>query len=80
MYTLHGHTGGVNSVAWSPDGKRIVSGSADATVKIWDPTTRAEVSYFVGVRLRVVGLFCVGWMRLPSGCGKVRGLGCRFGV
>ena len=30
-----GHTGGVSSVAFSPDGKSIVSGSDDNTVKIW---------------------------------------------
>jgi len=26
----------VYSVAWSPDGKRIVSGSGDYTLRIWD--------------------------------------------
>ena len=34
--TLEGHSGPVYSVSFSPDGKRIVSGSADKTVKIWD--------------------------------------------
>ncbi|KIK14898.1 hypothetical protein PISMIDRAFT_342730 [Pisolithus microcarpus 441] len=33
---LEGHTGRVNSVGFSSDGKRIVSGSSDKTVRIWD--------------------------------------------
>ncbi|MCX6362197.1 MAG: hypothetical protein NT029_20570 [Armatimonadetes bacterium] len=34
--TLSGHTGAVNSVAFSPDGGRLVSASADMTARIWD--------------------------------------------
>jgi hypothetical protein len=41
---------GVNSVAFSPNGKRVVSGSADNLVKIWNAETGAEVRSFVGVR------------------------------
>ena len=37
--TLTGHSFWLNSVAYSPDGKHIVSGSDDTTVKIWDSTT-----------------------------------------
>ena len=30
------HGNFVNSVAFSPDGKTIVSGSEDLTIKVWD--------------------------------------------
>ena len=36
MLTLEGHPDTVISVSFSPDGKRIVSGSANRTIKIWD--------------------------------------------
>ena len=48
--TLRGHFDEVLSVAFSRDGKRIVSGSADTLVKIWDVATGAEVRSFVGRR------------------------------
>jgi WD40 repeat protein len=40
--TLRGNTGSVESVAFSPDGKRLASGSVNGTVKIWDGTPLAE--------------------------------------
>jgi eukaryotic-like serine/threonine-protein kinase len=40
--SLKGHIGTVSSVAFSADGKRIVSGSYDRTVKVWDAQTGQE--------------------------------------
>ena len=36
MIILQGHTKAVMSVALSPDGKSLVSGSFDNTVKVWN--------------------------------------------
>jgi WD40 repeat protein len=32
QHVLHGHSDGVNSAAFSPDGKHIISGSDDKTI------------------------------------------------
>ena len=36
LLTLQGNTDAVMSVAWSPDGKTLASGSGDDTVKLWE--------------------------------------------
>ncbi len=37
-----GHADYVHAVAWSPDGTRLVSGSGDSTVPIWDSLSMQE--------------------------------------
>ena len=43
LQTLEGHTDSVTSVAFSPDGKQIVSGSWDETVRRWDAATGQQL-------------------------------------
>jgi WD40 repeat protein len=48
LSTLTGHDGAVISVAWSPDGKQILTGSEDITAKVWDAQTERELSTLTG--------------------------------
>jgi WD40 repeat protein len=41
-----GHDGEVLSVAFSPDGKKILSGGKDGTVRLWDTATGQEIKKF----------------------------------
>lgn len=46
--TMKGHHEAVYSVAFTPDGKHVVSGSGDSTLKIWDSATGKEIKSFGG--------------------------------
>ena len=41
--SLSGHSGWVCSVAWSPDGTKLASGSNDETVRIWEAATGKQL-------------------------------------
>ena len=47
-HTLKGHHGWVYSVAYSPDGKTLASGSGDKTIKLWDVATGKEQATLKG--------------------------------
>jgi WD40 repeat protein len=48
VQTLVGHSEVVNSVAFTPDSRRIISASSDRTIRVWDLGTGKESSCLTG--------------------------------
>jgi RNA polymerase sigma factor (sigma-70 family) len=53
---LAGHGGWVSAVAFSADGRLLVSGGADGTVCLWDPADGKRVRQFPALRGEITGL------------------------
>lgn len=71
--TLAGHKDVVRSLAFSPDGKRLFSGSWDGEIKVWDTHTRKELASIIahkeGKRCTVLAVSPSGDV-LASGAGS----------
>lgn len=65
---LKGHKGKVASVAFSPDGRTLMTGSWDQTVRLWDVATGAEHANF---QWGIGNVYCVTYapdgLRLAAG-------------
>jgi hypothetical protein len=74
LYTYRGHAAAVFSVAWSPDGTSLASGSTDTTVQVWGALNgRPDFTY----RGHAKPVLTVAWSpdgkRIVSGCGDTGG-------
>lgn len=74
VITCQGHTREVTSLAFSPDGSKLVSGSKDQTARIWDVATGQEIHM-----LRFVSpVTCVAFS--PNGTRIAFGSGPRLSI
>jgi len=68
LNTLNGHSDWVLSVAFSPDGTRIVSGSKDNTLRLWDAVSGAGLNTLNGHSNWVLSVaFSLDGTRIVSG-------------
>ncbi|MBT6157208.1 MAG: protein kinase [Planctomycetaceae bacterium] len=66
--TLRGHSGTVSSVAFNSDGNRIVSGSDDYTLKVWNTATGQQMLWLKGHTRSVTSVaFSPDGRRIVSG-------------
>ena len=68
-----GHSSNISSVAFSPNGRQIISGSGDDTIKLWDVETGHELRSFNGHRYEVNSVaFSTDGRLIVSGSESVR--------
>jgi len=72
LQTLEGHAAEVTSIAFSPDGTQVVSGSWDRTVRSWDAATGDLLQTLKGHSDRVMSVaFSPDGTQVVSGSGDI---------
>ena len=72
-----GHAGTVNALVGSPDGRRLISGAGDGTVRVWDASTGASLAVLSAPGMSAVWSVAVsrdGQLVAAAGNGRTVGL------
>ena len=68
--SIKGYSSWINSIAFSPDGNRLISGSWDGAIRLWDTAARTQARTLQAGEKEVI---CVAYspdaLRLPPGAG-----------
>lgn len=67
--TLSGHTGPISSIAFAPDGQRLLSTSGDQTVRVWDIVPGRERSRLGDNKAGCSGIAVTGSSQVIAGRG-----------
>jgi WD40 repeat protein len=81
IHVFEGHTSSVWSVAFSPDGKQIVSGSEDNSIRVWDAVSgdvvvgplkgHTDLQSGLWPSHQMASRLCQGHMTTPFECGML---------
>jgi WD40 repeat protein len=69
-----GHKGNVTAVAFSPDGQSLLSGSADATVRVWRNDSLEELQAWIDTNRYLPILSCDQRLTYGLACDDVNGM------
>jgi WD40 repeat protein len=61
LLTLIGLSSNVYSVAWSPDGSKIVTVSYDRTARVWSSSSGSTLLTLTGYVISVLAVACLAW-------------------
>ena len=65
-----GHSANISALTWSPDGKKLVSGSADGSVQVWQVATGKTLAVYTEAG-QEAGVLGVAWS--PEALGSLTG-------